>query len=215
MIVNSLSNVKFVNRSKHICDLCQEKRVLHLGATDSPTTQKSIESNSFLHFQLMKISKEVIGMDINMEMINWLKNIHGLSNIKYGNIEVQEDYPDQEFDVIVAGEILEHLSNPGQALDSLHHVATAKTKLVITVPNAYSLKGLLRAVTKHELIHPDHTSYHSLYTITNLLSRHGFQVNSCFGYVNGGKGILASATNVLLSMNPQVAEGIGVVFSIK
>lgn len=63
MIVNSLSNVKFINRSKHICDLCQEKRVLHLGATDSPTTEKSIESNNFLHFQLTKISKLLITLE--------------------------------------------------------------------------------------------------------------------------------------------------------
>jgi 2-polyprenyl-3-methyl-5-hydroxy-6-metoxy-1,4-benzoquinol methylase len=216
MIISSpLSNINFVDRLEYISNLCHNKKVLHLGCTDSPNTQESVKSDSFLHFHLMKISKEVVGMDISIEMIDWLQSNYNLTNIQYGNIEIYEDYPEQEFDIIVAGEILEHLSNPGKALDCLRRVATDKTQLIITVPNAYSLKGFLRAVTKHELIHRDHTSHYSLYTITNLLSRHGFQVNNSFSYISGGKGFLSSATNLLLRINPQITEGIGVLCSIK
>ena len=214
ILSSSLSNIKCVNREEYICSLCINKSILHLGATDAPFTKKSIESDVFLHFKLMQISKEIIGIDLSIDMIKWLKDNHDITNIKYGNIEVYTDYPDQKFDVIIAGEILEHLSNPGKALDCLHSIATAKTQLIITVPNAYSLKGFLRAVAKHELVHQDHTSFYSLYTLKNLLYRHGFQVNNCFAYNGGGTSILASATNLLLKINPQITEGIGVVCSI-
>ena len=82
MISSPLSNIKFVNRLEYICSLCQNKSVLHLGATDSPCTQKSIESDTFLHLNLMKISKEVIGIDLSIDMINWLQENHNITNIK-------------------------------------------------------------------------------------------------------------------------------------
>ncbi|NWF61048.1 MAG: class I SAM-dependent methyltransferase [Fischerella sp.] len=211
MIHTSLDGIKLVDRSIYICKLCKDKKVLHLGATDAPETQDAIINGKFLHTILTNVCKEVVGMDISLEMINFLKETKGISNIHYGNIEVYEDYPKQEFDFIVAGEIIEHLSNPGRALDCLSKIAKPTTKLIITVPNAYSLKGFLRAVARHELIHPDHTLHHSLHTLKTLVERHGFLIESYFSFVNGGTGFMASITNLLLKLYPQLAEGIGVI----
>jgi SAM-dependent methyltransferase len=215
MIRNSLQGMKLVNRTVYICNLCKEKKVLHLGATDNPETKNAIESQRFLHTKLNDVCQEIVGMDISLEMIKWLKETHGINNIHYGNIEVYEDYPQQEFDLILAGEILEHLSNPGKALDCLSKIAKPATRLVITVPNAYSFKGFLRAVAKHELIHPDHTLHHSLYTLKSLLDRHGFAIESYFSFVNGGTGFSATIANFLLHFYPQLAEGIGVICVLK
>lgn len=74
-------------------------------------------------------------------MIKWLSENHNINNIKHGDIEKLEDYPQEDFDIVVAGEIFEHLSNPGKAIDCIHSAIRASTKLVITVPNAYSVKG--------------------------------------------------------------------------
>jgi hypothetical protein len=103
------------------------------------------------------------------------------------------------------------MSNPGKALDCLRRVAKPHTRLIITVPNAYSVKGFLRAVAKHELIHPDRTLHHSALTLKTLLERHGFFVESYFSFINCGNGFLASITNFLLRFHPQLAEGIGVI----
>ena len=46
----------------------------------------------------------------------------------------------------MVGEILEHLSNPGLALDALRSITSPGAIVVATVPNAYSLKGFLRAI---------------------------------------------------------------------
>jgi 2-polyprenyl-3-methyl-5-hydroxy-6-metoxy-1,4-benzoquinol methylase len=215
MIQYDLKNLIFVNRVHHIKMLCQGKRVLHLGATDSPLTKQAIFKGRLLHQEIEDVAKSVVGMDLDAEMIQWLAENHNIHNIKYGNIERIEHYPNEEFDIVVAGEIFEHLSNPGKALESLQKVLISGTKLVITVPNAYSFKGFFRASLKHELIHPDHTLHHSPHTLKALLSRHGFATEQCFGYVNGGAGIFASCANALIRFNPQLAEGIGVVCSAK
>ncbi|MBW4603164.1 MAG: class I SAM-dependent methyltransferase [Calothrix sp. FI2-JRJ7] len=215
MIRNSLKGIKLVERTTYLCNLCKGKKILHLGATDNPETKSAVEHGRFLHTKLTNISEEVVGMDISVEMIDWLKVNHHIDNIHYGNIENYEDYPKKQFDLIIAGEILEHLSNPGKALDCLSKIAQPNTKLIITVPNAYSLKGFARAVAKHELIHPDHTSHHSLHTLKTLLERHGFIIESYFSFVNGGTGLPAKITNLLLHFYPQLTEGIGVICSPK
>ena len=211
MKINSLANIKYVDRIRYLRKICQDKRVLHLGATDSPVTKQAIKENGFLHLALSEVSEKIVGLDIDSSIIQWLADNHGINNILHGNIENPEDYPKESFDIVVAGEIFEHLSNPGKALDSIHYVISSSTKLVITVPNTYSIKGFLRSLNKHELIHPDHTLHHSPHTLKALLERHRFSVINYFSYVNGGKGAMALITNTLIRSNPQIAEGIGVI----
>lgn len=213
MINNSLENIKLVDRVSYLRNLCHGKKVLHLGATDAPETRNAVLSGRLLHNHLNEVSRYLVGMDINSEMIRWLSENCGTNNINYGNIENPDDYPQENFDIIVAGEILEHLSNPGQALNSIRSAVKPSTKLLITVPNAYSLKVFCRALLKQELIHPDHTLHHSPHTLNVLLERHGFSVESYFSFVNGGTGFFASIANFLLHFNPQLAEGIGVICS--
>ena len=215
MITNSIDKIILVNRVEYLQILCNNKSVLHLGATDAPFTKKSATNGELLHFMLGKVSKKLIGLDCDLEMISWLAEHFGVKNIKHGNIENLEDYPQNNFDVILAGEIFEHLSNPGKALDSIRSIISPTAKLVITVPNAYSVKGFLRAIARHELIHPDHTLHHSPHTLKSLLERHGFKVIKYFSYVNGGKGVLAEATNLVIRFNPQLAEGLGIIAQLK
>jgi 2-polyprenyl-3-methyl-5-hydroxy-6-metoxy-1,4-benzoquinol methylase len=215
MLKNSLTQIKFVNRINYLKELCRGKKVLHLGATDSPMTKEAIQKGDFLHLHLDEVSEYLIGLDLDFSMIQWLSDNQEINNIKHGNIEKPENYPSTDFDIVIAGEIFEHLSNPGKALDCIRSTIKSSSVLVITVPNAYSIKGFLRAVIKHELIHPDHTLHHSPHTLKTLLERHGFSVNTYFSYVNGGSGIIASITNQFIRFNSQLAEGIGVICTPK
>ena len=215
MLKNSLSEIRFVNRIEYLKELCRGKKVLHLGATDSPITKEAIQKGYLIHLHLNEVSEYLFGLDLDSSMIQWLSDNHGINNIKYGNIEEPEYYPSVDFDIVIAGEIFEHLSNPGKALDCIRSTIKSSSVLVITVPNAYSIKGFLRAVMKHELIHPDHILHHSPHTLKTLLERHGFSVNNYFSYVNGGTGTLASITNQFIRFNSQLAEGIGVICTPK
>lgn len=214
MIKVSLNEIYFVDRINYLKDLCKGKKVLHLGATDSPTTKKAIKNGHLLHLSLSEVCEYIVGLDLDHSMIQWLADQHGISNIKHGNIENLQDYPQDDFEIIIAGEIFEHLSNPGKALDSIRYSMKSSATLVITVPNAYSVKGFLRSLFKHELIHPDHTLHHSPNTLKTLIERHGFFVKKYFSYVNGGTGSIASIANQFVRYNPQLAEGIGVICTL-
>lgn len=211
LIKADLRSVRLVNRVAHISELCRAKRVLHLGATDAPFTHESILNGRLLHLHLRRVASHIVGLDNSVEMVELLKAECNVDDVLIGDIEQPADYPKAHFDVVVAGETFEHLSNPGRALEALRASVSPNAKLVITVPNAYSLKGFLRAVVGHELIHPDHVLHHSLRTLASLLSRHGFEVVETFGYVQGGTGLPAYIANRILHGFPQLAEGIGVI----
>jgi SAM-dependent methyltransferase len=211
MIRTTVSHLRLVDRVEFVLKLCKNQRVLHLGATDAPETEAAIQHHRFLHFQLATVASHLVGMDNNQDAIELLAVKHGVTNIHYGDIEVADDYPKGKFDVVIAGEIFEHLSNPGRALDALKKNLSPGTTLVVSVPNAYSLKGFCRAFAGHEWIHPDHTLHHSPRTLYALLSRHGFSIDSTFSVINGGTGLLARSANWFLKLTPQLAEGIGVV----
>ncbi len=206
-----LHSIPFVDRIAYLRDLCAGKRILHLGATDSPVTESAIEHGRFLHTRLMETAAEVVGMDLDAAMVDWLATQHGITNIRIGNIEVPAEYPAGPFDLVVAGEIFEHLNNPGAALTALRAVLTGDERLIISVPNAYSIKGLFRALAGHEWIHPDHVLHHSASTLNTLLRRHGFEPENWFGYTNGGSGAAAALMNGFIRIFPRVAEGIGVI----
>lgn len=211
MITNTLDNIKLVDRVNYLKELCRDKRVLHLGATDAPMTKQAISNKTLLHLHLNETARELVGLDLDRNMIEYLRREHSIHNIMLGNIEKSEDYPPQTFDIILAGEILEHLSNPGNALESIKSVVSSSSKIIITVPNAYSVKAFVRAVARHELIHPDHTLYHSPHTLFTLVERHGFHITNYFSYLMGGKGAFASIANAMIRLNPQLAEGIGII----
>lgn len=206
-----LQKIPFVDRIRYLQDRCAGRRVLHLGATDSPVTKSAIENGRFLHTHLMETASEVVGMDLDAEMVKWLADQHAITNIRTGNIEKPAEYPEGPFDLVVAGEIFEHLNNPGAALTALRKVLTGKEELIISVPNAYSIKGVLRALRGHEWIHPDHVLHHSASTLNTLLRRHDFEPVEWFGYVNGGEGLGAALVNGFIRRFPRVAEGVGVI----
>lgn len=87
--------------------------------------------------------------------------------------------------LVVCGEVVEHLSNPGFFLDGLrlYHVP-----VIFTVPNAFAAIGRRHIMRGMENVNADHVAYYSHYTFKNLLQRHGFEVERFLWY-NGQPGI--------------------------
>ena len=77
---------------------------------------------------------------------------------------------------MVAGEIIEHLDDPGSFLDGLHHLVAPGGQLILTTPNASGLLNGFAAMAGAEINHPDHVILFSWRTLTNLMSRHGWEV---------------------------------------
>lgn len=175
-----------VQRVAHLKALCRDRRVLHLGCTNWPYMDAPLRDGTLLHLQLQAVARELWGLDGDERGLAQL-TAHGVPHLIRGDIERLDALAlDTTFDVIVAGEIIEHLSNPGRFLDGVRHLMRDDTILVVTTVNAYCAA---RAVTyalagrggRQEPVHPDHVAYYSYSTLRHLLDRHGFVLGTtCF-----------------------------------
>ena len=157
---------------------CIGKSVLHLGAVDYYE-----DKYCGLHRTLTEVADYIVGIDIDKNGIEHAK-LEGIQNILWGDLEKLHDVDIAgEFDVIVAGEVIEHLSNTGLFLQGTKRFFGTHTEMIITTPNAFSFHRSLLSLGRLELVHPDHKCYYSYTTLRHLLKSHGFAIQEESAYV--------------------------------
>jgi hypothetical protein len=217
---HNLPKVKLVhNRESLIVDYCKNKNVLHLGCVQSGLTIESFRDNSLLHLKIMKVAKRVIGVDIDRNGLNFLSS-QGVQDLVYCDIQNLGDLIlDVPIDIVVAGEVLEHLPNPGLFLSGISkffNKSDHEILLLMTVPNAFSLRHFMSVfLNKKELVMPDHTCYLSYVTIKALFDRYELNLINFYTYCNLNnsaslpKRLIKKIINhTLLKFAPFSAEGL-------
>ncbi|MEZ5306954.1 MAG: methyltransferase domain-containing protein [Pyrinomonadaceae bacterium] len=179
--------LRITDRLDFLKSVCEGKKVLHLGCTNHPYTEQSIADGMLLHDSLKEISSSLYGFDFDPDGIGILER-HGHSNLYEADLENLDAVELEEtFDVIVAGEMIEHLNNPGRFLEGIQRFMDSETKLVITTVNAYSaMRLVMYAVSgkggKNEPVHPDHVGYYSYSTLKLTVERMGLRVSDFYFY---------------------------------
>ena len=206
-------DLRFVDRDHLIVEQCSGKKVLHLGCTDSPVHEKQYQNGRLLQQKLLGPCGSVTGIDIEPGSLEWLQATLGKGDYRLGDIEdtaFMSPLKAEGFEVILLPDVLEHLNNPMAALSNIRLICNESSRLIVSVPTAYSIKSFMRVVVGHELIHPDHVAFYSPYVLTNLLDRAGFSCTEHFAFVGGGRGPIAAGTNLVARWFPRLAEGVGV-----
>jgi len=87
-------------------------------------------NEGFLSQALIEAGFHVISVDIDSAMISKAKEIF---NIDVLMADVNDlPFMDNQFDLVIAGELLEHIDNPGKGLSELFRVA--KERVIISLP---------------------------------------------------------------------------------
>jgi len=172
----NLPKVKECDRTKFILEHCTGKRVLHLGCADWPFTEKKAKKTNFLHKLITEVSEDTLGVDISSIGIDIMRN-YNIKNVTTVDAEIPLRMSiGGEFDVVVAGEILEHVLNAGALLESIKGVMNRKSILIITTPNFSPIKRIPRLALRIEEVHPDHVYYFSYSTLSKLLQLSGYEI---------------------------------------
>lgn len=167
--------------------ICKYKRVLHIGASDSPFHNEKAVKGLLLHQKIERSAKKVVGLDIDKNAISDLKK-YNIRSIYFGDILTEKyavDLKAEKFDVIVFADVIEHLDCPGNALKNIKKLMTKKTLLIITAPNVFNIRTLLTLLTGCETVHSDHVFWTSKKTIERLFKIHHFKIID-FHYVQNG-----------------------------
>jgi 2-polyprenyl-3-methyl-5-hydroxy-6-metoxy-1,4-benzoquinol methylase len=163
-----------------------------------------------LHHRIDEVAAECIGVDLDAGAVELLNSEYGLKNIQCGDAENLDAAKLGQFDVVIAGEIIEHLNNPGMFLESARACMKSDAKLVLTTVNAYCLRRLIRIPFGVESVHPDHVSYYSHPTLHSLASRYGYELVEAHSYrIKNKKPLLPYLVErVATLISPNLGEGI-------
>jgi len=106
------------------------RRVLDLGCRYGALTQAYAEGN------------DVVGVDVDREALAEAAKL-GIET-RWADVDEPLPFEDASFDVVVAGELLEHVRDPERLVGEAERVLLPGGTFVASVPNAFRLKNRLR-----------------------------------------------------------------------
>ena len=171
-MLHTLPAMPTVDRVTWLKEQCAGNAVLHLG------------SGGPLHAELQTVAQQVIGVDCEPG----------------ADYQVDLDWYADELpmvsgiDVVLLGEVLEHLCNPGFLLRAIAESYPHAT-LLVTVPNAFAPQPYLGK--NIEVVNGQHVAWYSPQTLAVLLTRCGYAIEAwhCYnGQAPRSEGIIVRAT---------------------
>jgi len=173
-----------IKREEFIEKICKGQDVLDVGCADHDTDTNEVKED-YLHKRIKDVSKSLLGLDLHGPNVKYLKG-KGYDVVQ-GNVETVS--LKKKFDVIIAGEIIEHLSNQGQFLSNMAKHLKPEGRLILTTPNGYGFRYLLRMILFGKVIpNPEHTCIYDPFTIRQILERHGFKIKALHYYLTNYQG---------------------------
>ncbi|HAV76436.1 MAG TPA: hypothetical protein DCX53_03685, partial [Anaerolineae bacterium] len=157
-------------REDRIMEWVKGPGVLDVGCTDHHVIENS---TYWLHQHLRQKYDHVVGIDISDENLSAMRAL-GYQNLY--NMDAESFSFDEKFDTIVAGELIEHLSNPGLFLDRARIHLKPDGRLIVTTPYVFSLLYIIYSKIKFPKTceNPEHTHWLCIETMRQLVKRHGF-----------------------------------------
>jgi 2-polyprenyl-3-methyl-5-hydroxy-6-metoxy-1,4-benzoquinol methylase len=150
---------------------CSKKDVLDLGCVQH--NPENYKSRFWLHKALREVSGTLLGMDIYEPGVAYLRE-QGF-NVVPG--DVQSFDLGRKFDVIVAGDLIEHLDNLGGFLASCRKHLRPGGVLLISTPNPWYWRNIAKAAVRGRVSNNlEHTLWLDPVTLSQLARRYDLAV---------------------------------------
>jgi Methyltransferase domain len=182
----------YFSKDDFILTAARGRRVLHLGCvgfSDLISEERIKLVKQSLHWKLSQVA-DVVGVDYTAQVVEEYGRLGIFTNIVPGDVQELAKLPLLgPFDVVVSGDIIEHLSNPGMMLDGIRAFCSADTRLIITTPNAFGIPNYCRFLLGKFKEGKEHVVSFNAITLVQLLDRHGFkviQLDTCFQPISAG-----------------------------
>lgn len=178
---NILTKAKYnqliTDRVSYLCKLAQNKDILDIGCVEHMI--ESSTNSEWLHGKLNKVAKSCMGVDILESEIKALQ-AEGYNIVAH---DVTKEPLTKNFDLIVCGEVLEHLNTPGDLLKNASKMLRDSGRLVISIPNPWYINVIIKNIFARApyVDNADHVSWFDSCTLCELGQRHGLKLDSFSG----------------------------------
>jgi SAM-dependent methyltransferase len=140
------------------------RRVLDIGCRDGALTRYYAAGNEVVGLDIDRRALGVCAQELSIEA-RWADFNQGLP------------FDDAYFDVVVAGEVLEHSISPALLVAEIARVLRPEGTFIGSVPNAFRLKNRLRFLIGREIEHDEtHLHMFSVRALRTLLEKYFCQV---------------------------------------
>ncbi len=173
---------KFISRSTFLNNITEDREILHLGCSSGSFLRDRLNRKSLLHENLNNVAKELYGIDLDADSLEIMRKELGFDNLFVGDVQELDSIPiDKKFDIVLAGDLLEHITCPGEMLNGVKRFLKPNGQFVISTVNAFGLHFQIRRWLGRYVEHFEHVCFYSPETLINLFERHGYQVSSLYG----------------------------------
>ena len=183
------SNILY--RDDYLLKITENKNILHLGFLDHlPLIDEKIKKGNWLHKKLMDNSDICYGIDINKEGIEYIQNKYNYDHLYAMNIitdVIPEEILNTKFDYLLIPDVIEHIGNPVEFLQSIkERFEDNVNKVILTTPNGFRLNNFLNSFKNIEVINTDHRFWFTPFTLSKIVTDAGYVINN-IGYFEHGK----------------------------
>jgi 2-polyprenyl-3-methyl-5-hydroxy-6-metoxy-1,4-benzoquinol methylase len=144
----------------------ERRTVLDVGAGSG------IDRPDWMHAAVASVATEAVGVELDADLAARARE-RGF-NVVAANAETLD--LGRTFDVVWAGELIEHLSCAGGFLDGARRHLEAGGRLVLTTPNAFAVSNFVYRIGGRPRVNRGHTCWYDETTLSQLLERHGYEV---------------------------------------
>jgi SAM-dependent methyltransferase len=183
-MMHRLPPAPLVPRVSWLASRAAGQRVVHVGFVDTGCEEMQGRAGTWLHGHLATTAKSLIGLDVDAV------GVEAARSRGYEAYEIDCRRPDDiralelaPADVVLAGEVIEHLDDPGAFLDGLHELCAPGGSLILTTPNPVGLLNTFALLAGYEINHPDHVTMFTWRTLTNLMRRHRWETVETYVFV--------------------------------
>ncbi len=194
-------------RKDKIIHMCRDKSVLHLGFIQHAHLYIDlIKNGEWLHEKINEVTKNLIGLDYLKEEIKILRSEYGYECYYADVTKLEECELNKKFDVIVCGELIEHVENAGLMLDGIKKFMHDNSVLIITTPNPWSKERMRLIKNGHleiEWINSEHTCWYSYQTLKQLLERKQYiEILYSYYYCQSARDLISLKNRIINFLEP-------------
>jgi 2-polyprenyl-3-methyl-5-hydroxy-6-metoxy-1,4-benzoquinol methylase len=170
-----------VERIAFLISRCRGKKVLDLGCIQH-TSKWAVNNPDWLHKKLYDNAQYILGIDYLEADVIELNRLG--FNIIYGDV-TKPLHLNQKFDVIIAGNLIEHLSNFDGFFLNLDNWLAPDGEVLISTANPFYMDQYFYSAFKNNIIiNPEHTCWLDPIALKQLAERFSFKNTEIF-FVKG------------------------------
>lgn len=182
--------------------MVKNKSILDIGVVEH--TRTAVQSSTWLHRHLTQSATSCLGVDILEAEVEHLQSL-GFNVIC---ADVTRQPLSQTFDVIICGEILEHIEAAGAFFKSTAQMLNPDGRLVISVPNPWYINVILKSSwgTIPYVDNADHVAWFDSCTLCELGERYGLKLDLFTGISVELRDNLSLKAKLFLYLRPLITK---------